>query len=95
MDRDRSIAVWRQNGSSESITGMPYEFQTEEGLVRLVRLRGKWVIVFNGDRAGSWASPDDAVQALVQRRSGLAGWDGGRVTIPSDLVDWRPVGDSI
>ncbi len=74
---------------------MAYEFSTAEGVLRLVRRQRHWVVAFKGRQAGPWRSPDAAVQALVRRRSGLAEWDEGRSVVPDDLLDWRPLGESL
>jgi hypothetical protein len=74
---------------------MAYEFSSADGVLRLVRKQRQWIVDFNGDQAGPWRSPDAAVQALARHRSGLAEWDEGKSVVPDDLLDWRPLGESL
>jgi hypothetical protein len=32
---------------------------------------------------------------VARHRSGLADWDRRRIEAPDDLLDWRPLGDSL
>ena len=74
---------------------MAYEYPSTAGLLRLLQVEGRWLIHFAGRRRGRWLSPDEAASAAAHHRSGLAEWDRKRVEAPADLIDWRPLGDSL
>ena len=74
---------------------MAYEYPSAAGTVRLVQVEGQWLLYFAGRRSGRWASPDVAAKAVACHRSGLAAWDRKRVEAPEDLLDWRPLGESL
>jgi hypothetical protein len=74
---------------------MPYEYPSEAGTVQLVQVRGGWWLQFAGGRTGRWPSPDLAARAAARHQSGLAAWDRQRIHAPEDLLDWRPLGDSL
>jgi hypothetical protein len=60
-----------------------------------MKVGGRWRLHFAGRRRGRWPSPDEAARAAAQHKSGLAEWDRKRVEAPDDLIDWRPLGDSL
>jgi hypothetical protein len=74
---------------------MAYEYPTMAGVVRLLRVQRNWAIQFNSHLHGQWRSPDAAAIAVAQHRSGLPEWDRVRVAVPDDLLDWRPLGESL
>ena len=74
---------------------MAYEYPTVAGVVRLLRIQRNWVIQFNGRQRGRWCSPDVAVVAIAQHESGLSEWDRVRADVPDDLLEWRPLGESL
>jgi hypothetical protein len=74
---------------------MAYEYPSAAGTLRLFHVQGRWLLHFAGRRAGGWRSPDVAVKAVARHRSGLAEWDRRRIEAPDDLLDWRPLGDSL
>ena len=74
---------------------MAYEYPSSAGTVRLVQYRGRWLLHFEGHRAGGWPSPDAAAMAVARHRSGLEHWDSRRLEAPEDLLDWRPLGESL
>jgi hypothetical protein len=74
---------------------MAYEYPSAAGTVLLVQDRCHWLLHFAGGRSGRWPSPDAAARAVAQHRSGLAAWDRRRIEAPEDLLDWRPLGDSL
>jgi hypothetical protein len=74
---------------------MPYEYPTEAGLLRLSKERGRWLLHFAGRRAGGWRSADSAAKAVARRKSGHPEWDRQDDWAPEDLLDWRPIGDSL
>jgi hypothetical protein len=71
---------------------MAYE---AKGVLRLLRIQRRWALQFNGRRLGRWRSPDAAASAAARHQSGLAEWDRHRLEVSSDLLDWRPLGDSL
>jgi hypothetical protein len=81
--------------SGARIQAMAYEYPTAKGVLRLLRIQRHWTLQFNGRRLGQWRSPDDAVIAVARHRSGLSEWDRHRLVVSSDLLDWRPLGDSL
>jgi hypothetical protein len=72
-----------------------YEYPSTAGTVRLLQAEGRWLLYFDGRRAGRWASPDTAAKAVARHQSGLAAWDRKQADAPEDLLDWRPLGDSL
>lgn len=56
---------------------------------------GDWVIQFNGHLHGQWRSPDAAAIAVAQHQSGLPEWDREQSDASNDLLDWRPLGESL
>jgi hypothetical protein len=74
---------------------MAYEFKTDAGMLRLLRQERQWVVHFNGAQGGAWRSPDAAAQALARHRSGLTAWDTARADVSGDVIDWRPLGESL
>jgi hypothetical protein len=74
---------------------MAYEYPTTTGVLRLINVRGRWLVHFDGRRAGQWPSPDIAARAVALHRSGHPGWDRHWDDAPEDLLDWRPLGESL
>ncbi len=74
---------------------MAYEYPSAAGVLRLVEVRGRWLVHFAGRRSGRWPSPEVAAKAVSQHHSGLSEWDQQRDAAPEDLLDWRPLGDSL
>lgn len=74
---------------------MAYEYATPVGIVRLVKVARHWSCEFAGEQHGRWCSPDKAAAALAQHRSGLVHWDWRGDEVPHDLLDWRPLADSL
>lgn len=74
---------------------MAYEYPSTAGVVQLIRANGRWLLRFQGRRAGRWPSPDQAARAVARHQSGLSAWDCSRLDAPEDLLDWRPLGDSL
>ena len=74
---------------------MSFEYPSTAGVVQLINADGRWLLRFQGRRAGAWNSPDQAARAVARHQSGLSTWDHRRVDAPEDLLDWRPLGDSL
>ena len=74
---------------------MAYEYPSTAGTVLLVQNRGRWLLHFAGRSVGRWASPELAAWAVARHRSGLDDWDRRRLEAPEDLLDWRPLGESL
>jgi hypothetical protein len=74
---------------------MAYEYPTETSVIRLARIRRYWVVQFNGRQSGPWPSPDAAAAAVARHVSGLSEWDRASFDAPADLLDWRPLGESL
>jgi hypothetical protein len=75
---------------------MTYEYISSAGTVRLVQIKGRWLLHFSGRRSGQWSSPDLAARAVARHKTGLAAWDRRpRIEAPEDLLDWRPLGESL
>lgn len=75
---------------------LAFEFETDRGRLRLVRARGHWTISFADQRGGAYRSPECAVLAAAEHRSGVAAWDEFKsFEVSSDLLDWRPLGESV
>jgi len=81
--------------SGARIQAMAYEYPTAKGVLRLLRIQRGWALQFNGRWLGQWRSPDAAVIAAARHRSGLPEWDRHRLDVSSDLLDWRPLDDSL
>jgi len=74
---------------------MAYEYPTMAGVVLLLRVQRNWAIQFNGHLHGQWRSPDAAATAVAQHRSGLPEWDREQSDASDNLLDWRPLGESL
>lgn len=74
---------------------MAYEYPTAAGTLRLLRLQRRWTIQFHGRQGRHWHSPDAAVIAVAEHRSGLSELDQRRLDVSQDLLDWRPLGESL
>ncbi len=74
---------------------MAYEYPTAAGTLRLIVKRRRWAVQFNGRWFGQWRSPDDAAAAVARHETGLSEWDRERFNAPDDLLDWRPLGESL
>jgi hypothetical protein len=74
---------------------MAYEYPSAAGTVRLLQVQGRWLLHFAGRRTGRWSSADAAARAVARHQSGLADWDRERIEAPEDLLDWRPLGESL
>ena len=74
---------------------MAYEYPSAAGTVRLIKVGGRWLLHFAGRDSGRWTTPDVAAKAVAEHRSGHAAWDRRQAEAPEDLLDWRPLGDSL
>jgi hypothetical protein len=74
---------------------MSFEYSTSAGVVRLAKAGGAWTMRFTGKRRGQWRSPDDAAEAVAYHRTGLKEWDRRQEPVSRDIIDWRPIGESI
>ena len=74
---------------------MAFEHPTSAGVVRLTTRARKWELRFAGKRRGRWQSPDEAADAVAQHRTGLPEWDDRSELVSEDIIDWRPIGESI
>ena len=74
---------------------MAFEYPTSAGVVRLTKAGHAWTVRFVGKRRGRWHSPDDAAKAVARHQTGLQQWDEQREPVSQDIIDWRPLGESI
>ena len=74
---------------------MAYEYPSAAGVLRLMRVRGRWLVHFAGRRSRQWSSADEAARAVARHQSGLREWDRQQDEAPEDLIDWRPLEDSL
>ena len=74
---------------------MPYEYATAVGVMRLFRTRQRWAVELNGFRRAKWSSADAAARAVARHKTGLPEVDRSTPDVPDDLLDWRPLGDSL
>jgi len=74
---------------------MAFEYSTSAGVLRLLRIQRRWAVQFNGRRSGEWHSPDAAATAAARHETGLLAWDRQRSDVSDDLLDWRPLGESL
>jgi hypothetical protein len=74
---------------------MAYEYPTPKGVLRLLRVQRRWAVQFRGRRSGEWHSPDAAAIAAARHQTGLPTWDRHGADVSDDLLDWRPLGDSL
>jgi hypothetical protein len=74
---------------------MAYEYPTSVGILRLLRVQRRWAVQFGGRRSGEWHSPDAAAIAAARHETGLSAWDRQRHDVSDDLLDWRPLGESL
>ena len=74
---------------------MAFEYSTSAGTVRLVKAGRGWAVQYIGKKQGRWRSPDDAAKAVARHQTGLPQWDDRREPVSQDIIDWRPIEDSI
>ena len=74
---------------------MPFEYDTSAGKLFLYEANEGWMIRFQGQLAGPFASAARAAAAVARYSTGIANWDRPRLGAPDDLVDWTPIGDGI
>jgi len=75
---------------------MAFEYPTSAGTVRLAKAgRRGWSVQYVGEKRGRWRSPDDAASAVAHHETGLPQWDQCREPVSQDIIDWRPLDDSI
>jgi hypothetical protein len=74
---------------------MAFEYRTSAGVVGLTKAGDGWTVRFLGKQRGRWRSPDDAAQAVARHQTGLPQWDARREPASQDIIDWRPLGESI
>ena len=75
---------------------MAFEYPTLAGVVWLTKAGGgAWTVRFTGQGHGRWRSPDAAAKAVASHQTGLPQWDRQHEPVSQDIIDWRPLGDSI
>ena len=74
---------------------MAFEYPTSAGTVRLTKAGQAWAVQFVGKKRGRWRSSDDAANAVGRHKIGLPQWDDSREPVSQDIIDWRPLGESI
>ena len=74
---------------------LTYEYATPAGTLRLRKVEQNWAVEFNGHKSAHHPSPDAAAAAAARHATGLAEWDGRLFHVPDDLLDWRPLDDSL
>jgi hypothetical protein len=72
-----------------------FEYPTPAGPVALVRTSGVWKVRFAGKIRGRWRSPDEAAAAVARHKTSIPRWDRKRLPVSEDLLDWRPLGESV
>lgn len=89
----RRTVEMSDNSAAEG--AMAYEYPTTTGVLRLLQIERQWVVQFNCRQSGQWRSPDAAAIAVAQHKCGLSEWDCGRSYASEDLLDWRPLAESL
>jgi hypothetical protein len=74
---------------------MAFEHPTSAGPVLLTRTGAGWTVCYVGKARGRWRSPDAAAKAVAQHQTGLPEWDDEYQPVSDDIIDWRPLGESI
>ena len=74
---------------------MPFEYPTPSGVVRLIGAGGEWTFQYADRKRGCWSSPDIAALAVAHHQTGLPQWDSRQEVVSQDILDWRPLGESI
>ena len=74
---------------------MAFEHPTPTGAVWLIRAGKRWKLHYAERQRTGWRSPDAAALAAARHRTGLAEWDQNCEPVSDDLLDWRPLGDSL
>jgi hypothetical protein len=74
---------------------MAYEHPSAVGTISVMQIRKRWQLHFAGRCHGRWPSPDAAMKAAARHESGLSDWDRTRAEVSDDLLDWRPLGESL
>jgi hypothetical protein len=74
---------------------MAFEYPTPAGVVWLTKAGDAWTVRFTGKGHGRWRSPDAAAKAVASHQTGLPQWDRQQDLVSQDIIDLRPLGDSI
>ena len=74
---------------------MAFELPTSAGTVRLTKAGAGWAVCFSGKTRGRWRSLEAAARALAQHHTGFPEWDREYLPVSEDIIDWRPLGESI
>jgi len=72
-----------------------FEHPTSAGAVRLTRTVVGWTVRYVGKTGGRWRSPDAAAKAVAHHQTGIPEWDKDYEPVSEDIIDWRPLGESI
>jgi len=75
--------------------GVAFEYPTLAGPILLTRTGASWMVRYVGKAHGRWRSPDAAAKAAAQHHTGLPEWDEEHQPVSEDIIDWRPLGESI
>jgi len=75
---------------------LAFEYRSEAGLIRLLKVGRRWRVALEPEIAGSWASPDQAAEAVAARSSGLSALDQANdLFVPAQLFNWTPTGQDL
>ena len=53
------------------------------------------MVRYVGKTRGRFRSADAAAKAVAQHQTGLPEWDKEYESVSEDIIDWRPLGESI
>jgi hypothetical protein len=81
--------------AGDQLGNMAYEYPTACGVLRLQKLGRHWAVQFEGSRRVAWPTAEAAAKAVARRETGLPTWDAAWQDVSDDLLDWRPIGDSL
>ena len=93
------VAYWkggRLKDSWETVRKfVAFEHPTSAGPILLTKTGARWTVRYVGKAHGRWRSPDAAAKAAAQHHTGLPEWDEEHQPVSEDIIDWRPLGESI
>ena len=74
---------------------MSFEHPTPSGVVQLTKGARSWAVRFADKQRGRWRSPDAAAHAVASHQTGIPEGDERRELVSEDIIDWRPLDESL
>ena len=82
--------IWHRRPTACGMERMTYYFNTEAGMFMIVSKHGRWHLIFQHDRLGTYETAEQAVDALASGQAfSLRGRvDTSNLGIPRNINEW-------